>query len=29
VELKPGDVARAVEEMREAGVKVLRGADVL
>jgi len=28
VELKPGDVARAVEEMRAAGVKVVRSTDV-
>jgi nicotinamidase/pyrazinamidase len=27
VELEPGDVARAVEEMRAAGVQVVRGAD--
>jgi nicotinamidase/pyrazinamidase len=28
VELKPGDIARAVEEMRAAGVKVVRSDDV-
>jgi nicotinamidase/pyrazinamidase len=28
VELRPGDVARAVEEMRKAGVQVVRSADV-
>ena len=29
VNLKPGDVERAIEEMRHAGVKVLRSADLL
>jgi nicotinamidase/pyrazinamidase len=28
VELQPGDVARAVEEMRKAGVEVVQSADV-
>jgi nicotinamidase/pyrazinamidase len=28
VELQPGDVARAVEEMRKAGVELVQSADV-
>ena len=28
VELQPGDVARAMEEMREAGVKVVQSSDL-